>query len=78
MRTSQNTTKYLLNIKDASESSANFMKSYRAEKALEPSGMFQNYITTDVNAWDHVRRPENVKQPLRTFTNVSKALITHI
>ena len=50
------------------------MKSYRAEKAVEPYGMFQHHIRTDVDAWDNVRRPQNVRQALRTFTNVSKAL----
>ena len=77
MRTPQNTQKYLLNIKDALETLETLMKSYWAEKALEPSEMFQNYIRTNDKAWDHVRRPLNVRQPLRTFINVLKALKTH-
>ena len=77
MRTPENTPKYRLNIKDASESSATFIKSYRAQKALEPSGIFQNFIRTNINVWDNIKRLQNVRQPLRTFTNVSKAHKTH-
>ena len=39
--------------------------------------MFQNHSEPTITASDYVRTPQNVRQPLSTFTNVSELLKTH-
>ena len=71
----QNTPEHLLNIKECLIIIRNLyvlLKTYRVENASETFWNVSKAIRTDNNASHRVRKPQNVRPPLRTFTNISR------